>query len=136
MTIDALERDLMRALLAGDDPVLETLRAQYSQAMVRDRERTPSGFVTYYVLPASTPPVDEIDHIGDLQLELEGTTTPADAVLHLVDGQLNSLECYVYEGAFPDEPVILSAYYYGTKKYPGITDELLSERDVDAALEQ
>lgn len=137
MTLEALERELLRALLAGHHPVLETLRAQSAAASVKERERTPTGFFTYFDVPRDVRPAPrEIEVIGDLQIELEGAATPADAILHLRGGRLHALECYVYDGPFPEQPVIRSALYYGTAKFPAITDELLAARDVEAALEQ
>ena len=42
----------------------------------------------------------------------------------------------MYDGAFPETPAIRSAWYYGTKKYPGITQELMAQRDVEELLEE
>jgi hypothetical protein len=136
MTLETFERQVMDGLLAGDDPILETLRQQYAVATVRDRERTTSGFVTRYEVPATAPLVDrKLLHLDDLQIELEGVTTPVDASVHVHNGRLRSLECFVYDGAFPEEPAVKAAWYYGTEKYPGITPELLAQRDVEELLE-
>ncbi|HYI08207.1 MAG TPA: hypothetical protein VEK57_03970 [Thermoanaerobaculia bacterium] len=137
MTLETFEQQVMTGLLAGDDPLMETLRQQYAVATVRDRERTSTGFVTRFELPASAPLVDrKLLHLDDLQIELEGVGTPVDASVHVHNGRLRSLECFVYEGAFPDEPAIRAAWFYGTAKYPGITPELLAERDVEELLEE
>ena len=40
------------------------------------------------------------------------------------------------DGTFPAEPSIQAAWYYGTEKYPGITAELMAERDVEELLEE
>jgi hypothetical protein len=74
-------------------------------------------------------------HLDDLQVELAGTKTPADTSVHVHNGRLRSLECFVYDGTFPDEPAIQAAWYYGTEKFAGITPELLAERDVEELLE-
>ncbi|MBV8517980.1 MAG: hypothetical protein JO197_11325 [Acidobacteria bacterium] len=136
MTLDDFERELARALLAGDDPLLETLRAQYAAASVRDRETNPNGFVTRFDVPASAPAIErKLLHLDDLQVELEGAKTPAEASLQVHDGRLRSLECFVYDGAFPESPAIRAAWYYGTERYPGVTDELLAARDVEELLD-
>jgi hypothetical protein len=136
MTLDAFEREVVKALLAGDDPILDALRAQYASASVRDRETTANGFVTRFDVPAAAAPVErKLLHLDDLQLELEGAATPAEASLHVHNGRLRSLECFVYDGAFPASPSIRAAWYYGTERYPGITDELLAERDVEELLD-
>ena len=136
MKLEDFERQVIAALLAGDAPLLDVLRKQYAAAAVRDREVTARGFVTRFDVPPSAPAIDrKLLHLDDLQVELEGVKTPADASLHVLNGRLRSLECFVYEGAFPESPAIKSAWYYGTKKYPGITRELMAERDLEEILE-
>jgi hypothetical protein len=135
MSIEEFEKAVMAGLLAGDDPLLKTLREQYAAASVRDREITTTGFVTRYDIPASVAAIDrKLLHLDDLQLELEGTKSPADVSVHVHNGRLRSLECFVYDGTFPAEPAIQAAWYYGTEKYPGITRELMLERDVEELL--
>jgi hypothetical protein len=117
--------------------MLDALRQQHEAAAVRDRERTPRGFVTRFDVPPTAPAIDrKLLHLDDLQVELEGVQSPVDASLHVLNGRLRSLECFVYEGAFPEAPAIRSAWYYGTKKFPGITRELMAERDVEELLEE
>jgi hypothetical protein len=136
MTLEEFEAAVMAGLLAGDDPLLATLREQYAAATVRDRERTATGFVTRFEIPANVPPIDrKLLHLDDLQVELAGATTPADTSVHVHNGRLRSLECFVYEGSFPDAPQISAAWYYGTRRFPGITPELMSERDLEELLE-
>lgn len=137
MILAEFERAVMTGLLAGDDPLLETLRQQYQSAAVRDREVTATGFVTRFDVPSSVPPIArKLLHLDDLQVEIEGANTPADTSVHVHNGRLRSLECFVYEGVFPESPVIRSAWYYGTKKFPGITRELMAARDVEELLEE
>lgn len=137
MTIEDFERDVIAALLAGEHPLLRTLRAQYAAASVRDREKNTRGFVTRFDVPATVPPIDrKLLHLDDLQIELEGVKTPVDASLHVLNGKLRSLECFVYEGTFPESPSIKAAWYYGTKKYPGLTRELMAQRDLEEILEE
>ena len=137
MSIDELESEVMAALLAGDDPLLETLRTQYAQVSSRTRERTATGFVTRFEVPATAPRIDrKLLHLDDLQIELQGAATPADTSLHIHNGRLKSLECFVYDGAFPEAPSIQAAWYYGTERFPGITPALLAQRDVEDLLEE
>lgn len=136
MKLEEFEKQVMAGLLAGNDPLLAALREQYAAASVRDRERTATGFVTRFEVPSSVPPIGrKLLHLDDLQIELEGAQTPADTSVHVHNGRLRSLECFVYDGTFPAEPAIQSAWYYGTEKYPGITSELMAERDVEELLE-
>ena len=137
MLIDEFERQLMTALLAGDDPLLEALRQQYAASTVSGREKTAPGFITRFDVPQGVPPIErKLLHLDDLQLQLAGTATPADASVHVHNGRLRSLECFVYDGAFPESPVIEAAWYYGTERFAGITPELMAERDVDELLEE
>jgi hypothetical protein len=137
LTLEQFEQAVMKALLAGDDPLLQTLRDQYEVATVRDREITPAGFVTRFDVPASAKAIDrKLLHLDDLQVELEGAATPVDTALNVYSGRLRSLECSVYEGSFPESPVIKAAWYYGTEKHAGITEELLGERDLEELLEE
>ena len=137
MNIEDFEQQVVAGLLAGDDPLLKALREQYVLATVRDRERTPRGFVTRFDVPQSAPAVGrKLLHLDDLQVELEGVQTAVDTSLHVLNGRLRSLECFVYDGAFPESPVIKSAWYYGTKKFPAIDRELMSEREVEELLEE
>ena len=136
MTLEAFEKQVMAGLLAGDDPMLEALRAQYAAASVRDREMTANGFVTRFDVPVSVAAIArKLLHLDDLQVQLAGTKAPADVSVHVFNGRLKSLECFLYEGAFPSEPVIEAAWYYGTERFPGITPELLDERDTEELLE-
>lgn len=136
MTIDEFEKQVMAALLAGDDPLLAALRRQYAAATVRDREQTATGFITRYDVPDSVPAVErKLLHLDDLQVELAGAKSPADTSVHVFNGRLKSLECFLYDGAFPAEPEIEAAWYYGTEKFPGITPELMAQRDTEELLE-
>jgi len=137
MTIDEFERQVMTALLAGDDPILETLRQQYAAASVSGREKTATGFITRFDVPLSVPAIGrKLLHLDDLQLQLAGVSTPADVSVHVHNGRLRSFECFIYDGVFPETPVIEAAWYYGTERFAGITPELLAERDVDELLEE
>jgi hypothetical protein len=137
VTSEEFEVQLMTALLAGDDPMLETLRQQYAAATVSNREKTANGFVTRFDVPKSVPPIErKLLHLDDLQLQLAGTATPADASVRVHNGRLRSLECFVYDGAFPESPVIEAAWYYGTERFAGITPELMAERDLEELLEE
>ncbi|HEX7154541.1 MAG TPA: hypothetical protein VF618_23855 [Thermoanaerobaculia bacterium] len=132
MTIEEFEREVMTALLAGDDPLLDSLRAQYAAATVREREMTGTGFITRFEVPTTTAAVPrKLMHLDDLQVQLEGTTTPADTSLHVYNGRLKSLEVFVYDDQWPESPKIAGAWYYGTEKFPGITPALLEARDLD-----
>lgn len=137
MTRKQFQAQVITALLAGEDPLLETLRQQYELATMGDEQETPNGFILRFDVAAAAMPIDRKDlHLDDLQVELEGARTPADCSLHVDNGRLRTLECSVYEGEFPREPVIRAAWYYGTERFPGITPELLAAREIEELLEE
>ena len=137
MTREQFQAQVIAALLAGDDPLLETLRQQYDLATMSDEQETPNGFILRFDIPATATPIDRKHlHLDDLQVELEGARTPADCSLQVQNGRLRTLECSVYEGEFPREPVIRAAWYYGTERFPGITPELMAAREVEELLEE
>ncbi|HVG25723.1 MAG TPA: hypothetical protein VND45_16320 [Thermoanaerobaculia bacterium] len=137
MTLEEFERQVMAGLLAGTDPLLHALRKQYVAATVRDRELTATGFITRFDVPNSAPPIErKLLHLDDLQVELAGAKSPADTSVHVHNGRLKSLECFLYDGTFPAEPEIQAAWYYGTEKFPGITPELMAIRDTEELLEE
>jgi hypothetical protein len=132
MTTEQFEKEVMTALLAGDDPLLEALRAQYDAATIREREMTGTGYITRFDIPASAAAIPrKLMHLDDLQVQLDGVATPADTSLHVHNGRLRSLEVFVYDGQWPAAPQIVGAWYYGTEQFPGITPELLEARDLD-----
>jgi hypothetical protein len=137
VTLEEFEKQVMAGLLAGDDPLFDALRRQYDAASVRDREMTANGFVTRFEVPDSVPPIErKLLHLDDLQVQLADAKSPADVSAHVFNGRLKSLECFLYEGSFPAQPDIQAAWYYGTKKHPGITPELMAERDTEELLEE
>jgi hypothetical protein len=137
MTNEEFERAVLEALTAGTHPTLEILRRQVASATVAKREVTDSGFFVYYDVPREVPRITprHLD-LGDLQVLLEGAATPADAVIHIKDGAIDALECYVYEGEWPEEPTIVGALYYGTETFDGIGPELFAARNIDDAFEE
>lgn len=137
MTNEEFERAVLDALTAGKHPTLAMLRAQVASATVVKREVTDTGFFVYYDIPPSVPRITprHLD-LGDLQVLLAEAETPADAVVHIKDGAIDALECYVYEGHWPDEPTIKGALYYGTETFDGIGPALFAARNIDDAFEE
>ena len=118
MTTDAvagfsdLERQLLDALLAGDDPLLEGLRVQLNSARVSKRDLDSAGFFTDLSVPDSVAPVRPPNfEIDDVQFELEGVEGPVGCILFVRDGFINCLEGYTYVGDWPDSPRLKSLSY-------------------------
>ena len=100
---DALERDVMSMLLAGSDPTLETLAAQFRLAQTAKRENTGTGFFTEFLLPPDAPKVagEKSFSFGDVDAEIDGLQFGAGFVLHVRNGTINCLEGYSYEEPWP-----------------------------------
>lgn len=113
MSQEALERALMERLLAGDHPVLDTLRAQYAEAEVADRELTGVGCFVYWRVPLDAPraAVGKSVVIDDVGFGLEGSEHGASALLFLADGALDLLEMVMWAEDWPAEPRLTGVHY-------------------------
>ena len=137
MTQEQFEAAALQALTAGDHPIFNALREQLAAASVENREFSETGFFTDFAVPKTAPSVaPKTLHIGDVQFTLRGADTPADAIIHVDNGYLRTLEGYVYGGRWPEDPTIQSVGYYGAKQFPAVSPALFKSRDLQAALEQ
>ena len=128
MQPSAFEDKVTRALLVGDFLELEQLRAQYMLAQVSQRDFTGSGaFVSFHVPPNVERCQPPDFHFGDLRIQLQGTSVPAEAILWIKDGVLHELEYYLYGSPWPDEPEIVTLSYFGEDFTPDVTDEKMVE---------
>jgi hypothetical protein len=99
-----LEAEVLSKLLAGDDPILRTLREQLALARVTEREFTGVGFFTTFEVPASAPRAPCSGRaFGDVTARLDGLAHGAGFVLFLENGHLVMLEGYSYDEEWPDE---------------------------------
>jgi len=71
-----IERKLLDALLEGDDPILDSLRAQLAESKIESRELSGSGFFLNFEIPDSVPKINP-DRIivGDVFLILRESST-------------------------------------------------------------
>ena len=101
----ALEDGVMEMLLAGDDPKLSCLRAQWSASTIVKRTFTGAGFFVDFAIPADLPrlQLDETSHFGDVQAEIEGLQHGAGFVLFVSKGALDYLEGYSYDESWPTD---------------------------------
>ena len=118
----------MTALLAGDDPVIATLRSQYAVAAVVNRKFSGVGFFTTYSVPSQLPRVKPPNfEVGDIQIEVLGVSAGVGTVLFVRDGKIDFLEGYTYVGPWPDNLELISLKYVRQK--PGALNEIvLSEK--------
>jgi hypothetical protein len=133
-SLNELERAVLSALLAGDDPRLVTLREQLSVVAVTDRESTEAGFFTRFAVPAADTRVAEPlkNPIDDVCAELAGEEQPAGFLLWLEDGALQALEAFSYVGIWPKDARLQRVFYVRTESGGGRIET--SERDLSEAL--
>jgi hypothetical protein len=101
--LTALELDVIRMLLNGDDHLLAILREQQKVATVSERKMTGVGFYTNFSVPPAAPRV--LGHpsfeIGDVAAQLEGVKNGAGFTLFVRNGVLSFLEGYTYDEPWP-----------------------------------
>ncbi len=117
MKIDELEKDLMKFLLAGYDPVLETLREQYAVSVITARTYTGVGSFTDFAIPEGTTPVKPANiKIEDVFLQLQGVKFGFLVILFVRNGYMSSLEIvHVSTDLLPEEPVVECISYMTNK---------------------
>src|SRR5262245_18054846 len=95
--INPLERAVMQAFLAGDDPVLSILRAQFERAKATNKEFTGVGFYTTFTAAPETSriPGNRSFNLGDVVADIAGTNG-ATFLLLVRDGLLHMLEGCTY----------------------------------------
>ena len=95
----------MRAFLSGNHPVQICLRQQYEQSSISGRKRTPTGVYADFAVPPWVPRVDPPSfYLLNVVVEFESES--ATAQLAVADGALCFLELCVFEGAWPEHPVV------------------------------
>lgn len=102
-----LERQIMEMLLAGDHPVLETLREQFQRAKVAEREYTVVGFFTHFAVPADVRRLPnnrsfELDDVYGASRDSQWSWPEFGFILFVRDGAIDFLEGYTYYDTFPE----------------------------------
>lgn len=96
-----LEQSVLHAVLAGDHPVLEALRAQLEGLAVTRRDATPTAFTTE-LLPARAAPRAPVAGgqavLDDLYADLPGLAGGASFALFVEDGRLARLRGSTFGG--------------------------------------
>jgi hypothetical protein len=101
--LTALERAVLNALLAGEHPSLEALRAQLRTGCVRKRELTGCGFLTELEVDRRLAPARVLPELrlGDVDARIAGLEHGAGFVLLVKEGYLDVLEGYSYDEPWP-----------------------------------
>ena len=101
--LDEFERAVLEKLLAGDHPVLATLRGQAQAARLTSREYTGTGFFLSFDVPPDAPLLSTQGdfHFGDVNAALNGLQYGAGFVVFVRGGRLDTLEGYSYDEPWP-----------------------------------
>jgi hypothetical protein len=131
LELEPIERRVMQMLLAGEHPVLETLREQFDGTDVSDRENTGVGFFTSFTVcddvPRLHPPRRIV--IGDVCADIEGLEYGCGFILFIDDGVLGMLECHLWgDDAFPSDPKYNRLYYIHQPNPPHVAET--GDRDI------
>lgn len=112
---EGLELEVMRMLLAGENPVLEKLRTQFEHVQSITREMTGVGFYANFKLHENVEAITSAHSLrfGDVQANIEGLEHGAGFVLHVLEGYLSCLEGYSYDEPWPSEFNNFSITYIG-----------------------
>lgn len=117
-----LEKDVMKLILAGDDPVLETLRQQFSSSTVESRENTVVGMYLNFNVPKDVKAVHEIPGVkskfcfGDVGAVIGSQQQEVGFLLWIIDGRLAFLEGYSYgDDKWPEIIEEFNLSYFGDK---------------------
>jgi len=133
MQILEWERKVVEALLAGDDPILETLRNQWAGAEVSARKYTGVGFFVDFIVSPTAKRVALPDfNLTDIMLFVKGAVFGALVILSVQSGVIKLLEvCTHDEENFPEHPEAVSIRYFNRK--PGTSNELVlsDKRDLE-----
>jgi hypothetical protein len=108
-----VERQLLDALLRGDDPILLALRNQLQESQIESRELSGVGFFLNFSVPASGLKIASGRIvIGDVYFDLEGIEHGGGAILFVDDGHISMLEAYLNgDEQWPKEPHLTRIYY-------------------------
>lgn len=108
------EEALLDALLAGDHPVLATLREQRAGAACVSRELSGVGFFLEFSVPDAVALVaPEKFVLGDVLFNLQGPDHGGGAILFVRGGKVEMLEAYCFEDDWPSEISRFSISYDG-----------------------
>jgi len=119
-----LEREVMRMLLEGNDPVLHALRQQFAHSCVVRRELTGVGFFMTFDVSPEVPQAagGKSFALGDVYADIKGLSHGAGFVLFVSAGVIDCLEGYTYDEPWPPTVEEFELWYEGNK----------GKRDIDA----
>jgi hypothetical protein len=101
--LNEFEQAVLQKILAGNHPMLATLREQCGHARLAKRENTGVGFFCEFEVEADAPMVPGNFQVGDVHAELEALKYGVGLVLFIREGRLHMLEGYTYDEPWPEQ---------------------------------
>lgn len=113
MKMTTLETAVLNALLAGNHPVLATMREQLKHASVKSRDYTGVGFYTEFSVPTEVERASALERLvfGDVHATVPGLEAGVGFVLYIEQGLLHVLEGYTFDEPWPQEVQSFSLAY-------------------------
>jgi hypothetical protein len=133
LEISSTESRVTQMLLAGDHPTLETLRRQFDQARVSERDMTGVGFFTSFEVHSDNVLRVEPSGrwvIGDVCADVDEVKYGCGFKLFVDNGVIGTLECHLWgDDRMPLNPQFTRLYYVHQPNPPGIAET--KERDME-----
>jgi hypothetical protein len=111
--LTTIEKQIMHALLAGEDGMLSILREQLRFARVSARKMSGVGFFTTFQIPSEVVRITECStfKLGDVNGDALNVKHGIGFLLYVKNGALDALEGYTYDEPWPPELESLSLTY-------------------------
>jgi hypothetical protein len=112
-----LESEVLKWLLAGEDPILAALREQFASASILSRNLTGHGFYLNFTVSTSAMRLHEKFHVkpdfccGDVKASIDSLEHGAGFLLWVKGGVLDFLEGYTYDESWPVEVTSFELQY-------------------------
>jgi len=113
-TLNELEVQVLRTLLAGDHASLAALRRQLEGCRVRKREYSGAGFFAELDVPANeqrAPVTSGRVRFGDVVADVEGVEHGVGFVLFIDNGTMTMLEGYTFDEPWPEQARLIRTRY-------------------------
>lgn len=110
--LNETERTLLSMILAGEHPVLATLRAQAETVTVLNRDFSAVGVNISLAVAADARPAEPRSFdLGDVAFQFQGAENSGHLVLMVRDGILRELMAYNWTDDWPKQPALAWVKY-------------------------
>jgi hypothetical protein len=109
-SLTSFEAQIVEVMIR-DDPERDVLRAQLDRASIRNRDYSGVGVFSEFVVDADAPKLGTtsryIQEAPKAHFTHPSLPAGGGAILWLRDGAIHTLECYTYEGSWPEDESLL-----------------------------